>query len=543
MFLLCLTVMFSISASASLKVRILRSKTGYKIISVEKSSKNNPFNKSITVRSIPYILSEDKETQPDLFQEFIISDNAIPVDVNSFWHRQPKPRPEDIPGSEVRIIVEQGPKQNRINLTILGDGYTTNEKAKFFADAQRTTQNLFTGSTFASYLPLFNVYAVFVPSSLSGIGDGRPKNTAFKLYRNPPGSKRAIMPGDTAAAEAALRLAPATDYPIILANDEFYGGLGGRFAISTSSVKSGLIVLRHELGHNFGEVGEEYDGGQVYTGANTSGPNVSWSQWVDGALKLNQATQLAGDYVWQNLNGHPYKQNFNFPSTPGMLFLADISTVGWATPDDVITTIDNRVIKLTGEFTNDRRFYNVGPVTGLSAGPHSIQFTENIHDGDNVLAFSRLYAFPSDYDFTPMKVGAFATYNDSGQKVGYRPTHDSCLMRNMMNPYFCSVDKENMWLKFLSRVNLIDSVSVTAMTRNPRADKVVTAAVPKLMGLEVRWYQVGGGSEVEMPQFKNLLTWKAPAAMAGTFKLRVQFRTPEVRKYTPHFQSEASFNL
>jgi hypothetical protein len=125
----------------------------------------------------------------------------------------------------------------------------------------------------------FNVYAVFVPSKVSGIGDGSPKDTAFRLYRDPAGSKRGIMPGNESALVRAMNMAPATDYPIVLANDDYYGGLGGRWAISTRSRATGLMVLRHELGHNFGEVGEEYDNGYVYRGANASRSiRVPWAR-------------------------------------------------------------------------------------------------------------------------------------------------------------------------------------------------------------------------------------------------------------------------
>jgi len=109
----------------------------------------------------------------------------------------------DIAGSEFRTITEQGPSQNRICLTFLGDGYTEAEKEKFFTDVAAMVDDLFNGKTFQSYKSLFNIYAVFVPSKDSGITDLQQKNTAFGLYRSPAGSKRAIMPGNTSAIERA----------------------------------------------------------------------------------------------------------------------------------------------------------------------------------------------------------------------------------------------------------------------------------------------------------------------------------------------------
>jgi hypothetical protein len=55
----------------------------------------------------------------------------------------------------------------------------------------------------------------------------------------------------------------ACDFPSLIGRDEYYGGLGGEFTISTRSLTSGTKVLRHEMGHNFASVGEEYEGGNL----------------------------------------------------------------------------------------------------------------------------------------------------------------------------------------------------------------------------------------------------------------------------------------
>lgn len=54
------------------------------------------------------------------------------------------------------------------------------------------------------------------------------------------------------------------DYPSIIGNDDYYGGLEGEFVISTKSNRTGTVVLRHEMGHNFVYVGEEYDNGNTF---------------------------------------------------------------------------------------------------------------------------------------------------------------------------------------------------------------------------------------------------------------------------------------
>lgn len=84
----------------------------------------------------------------------------------------------------IKKIVDSGDPKNRIDIVFMGDGYTASEETKFFADIQRLTNEMFTGDTFAQYLPLFNIWAVLQPSAVSGIGTGgKPKDTAFGLYR------------------------------------------------------------------------------------------------------------------------------------------------------------------------------------------------------------------------------------------------------------------------------------------------------------------------------------------------------------------------
>jgi hypothetical protein len=52
----------------------------------------------------------------------------------------------------------------------MGDGYDASEKIKFFQDIKRLVQDMWSGSTFAPVLPLFNIWAVYTPSVESGIG-------------------------------------------------------------------------------------------------------------------------------------------------------------------------------------------------------------------------------------------------------------------------------------------------------------------------------------------------------------------------------------
>lgn len=515
---------FGSSANAAWIVK----KSGDGQITVVRSEQS--FTGEKVLRSIKEFIAEGASAPPSgTYEETLYGDNDLPEDYKLFLPKETV----EWTGAEVRTLVLQGSVENRIDLTIVGDGYTESEKQKFFDDAERTKNDLFGDKTFASYLPLFNVHAVFVPSKESGLTDVIKKNTALGLYRSPPGSKRAIMPGNTPMIEKALAMAPGADYPILIANDEFYGGLGGRYAISTSSARSGKVVLRHELGHNFGEVGEEYDGGSVYDGANAShSANVTWSHWVESSLDVFETRQLSGDYVWQNLNGRPYQAKFNFPSDSILDVI--VSAVGWSTEDDVHVFIDGQKHNLVGEFTNDRSFFNVD--TALSAGSHLIEAREQMNDKDNVLAFIRIFALPSNIIKEKGHIGAYATFDELGNK-SYRPTFDTCIMRDMTSDEFCSVDKENFWHKFLSRISILDTVKVDANS----SGFVVEAVTPPLEGLNYTWYRLtaNGPQKILNPTHKLMLG----AEETGNYRVEVQFQTSEVRKYNSNFAVVKDFTV
>lgn len=504
----------------------------------------------VVLRSLPLGFAEHGEKPSDeLFQESYVAESALTAEHKDMLELGLAEAKPEWAGSEVRTIVNQGPSENRIDLTIVGDGYTEEEKARFFDDAKRLTDDMFIGQTFSSYLPLFNVHAVFVPSNESGLSELSRKDTALKLQRSPAGSKRGILPGDRRAAEKAIKLAPDTDYPILVANDEFYGGLGGRYAITTRSHNSGTMVLRHELGHNFGNVGEEYDGGQVYSGANhSSSKSVPWSHWVSEDGKVHEAQALATGYPWENLSKGDISLDFVVPKPdekgPKQIGI-DISSVGWETEADVEILIDGVPQKYEGVFTEDRSFFRLKEATSLPAGKHKLTVREKTKDGNNVVAAIRINAYPADYDFAPDKVGGYPSFNVDGRHVGYRPTHESCLMRDMRSTKFCSVDQENMWHQFLNRVDLIDGVEVVPGERG----QVVSVKTPELEGLDVRWFRQttderGRPKEVEVENLRGQKSWEASSVdSSGDYRVEVRFSTDEVRKYSDRFRTEEKFRV
>jgi len=97
--------------------------------------------------------------------------------------------------TEVRTLVAQGAKEKPDQPHDPGRRLHARGKRKILRRRGTDQERAFVGQTFASYLPLFNVYAVFVPSRQSGITTAQPRRTRPSGSTRSAGSKRAIMPG------------------------------------------------------------------------------------------------------------------------------------------------------------------------------------------------------------------------------------------------------------------------------------------------------------------------------------------------------------
>ncbi|MCX6124022.1 MAG: M64 family metallo-endopeptidase, partial [Proteobacteria bacterium] len=447
---------------------------------------------------------------------------------------------------EVRTIVSSGPAANRIDLVFMGDGYTDNEREKFFADIKRLVTDMFIGQTFTAYLPLFNVHAVFRASNATGIGHGSPIDTAYGLYREGE-TLRAIFPSKQSAIRSSCGKAPGCDYPVVIANDPYYGGLGGEFAISTSSVSSGTIVLRHELGHNFGRVGEEYDGGG-YFGANSSRSpsNVSWRHWASSnPVKAEPALARHLSWPWHKLDQGPFTADFKSDGLQAKTWIR-LSASGIETNDTLKISFDGQDLPFASPNRLDRSFINIG-LPGLSKGAHKLEFSEHVDDHNNWLSNLTVHEYGPDFHSENGFIGAFPVFAENLEVAGYRPTNEGCLMREMENPFFCPVCQENNWLNFFDKVSLIDSAKATKI-----GDSLNVKLTPVSLGqfrsggtgpagehLEIRWYQGG----VELSEYAGLTEWSRPLTSIGpNLEVRVQYLTSQIRKKTVESKQAIKLN-
>jgi hypothetical protein len=466
----------------------------------------------------------------------------------------------------IKKLVDSGDPKNRIDVVLMGDGYTTNDETKFFEDMQRLTHDMFTGDTFAQYLPLFNIWGVFVPSKDQGIGvGGRSKNTPFGLYRDGTELRGIYCSNPSAARKVCQKVGQyACDFPSLIGNDDFYGGLGGEFTISTRSPTSATIVLRHEMGHNFGQVGEEYDGGQVYSGANSisSLSSITWKHWLTNPNQIREEKMAVTftDHMWYDLKKGPYKIPFKTDGSYKRWMLS-LSASGVDTNDSLNIILDGKPLEWKTNGVKDRTFYTWNSTEGLSAGKHEIivKSGDNNFDGPIMKQLCHLdlmeYGDENEFQMNNEEViSAYPTWNSFGRKK-YRPTNEKCLMRNMLSTKFCNVCYENMWLKFMERLEFIDEVVVIGSKVNLKLiplgqlrSPIINTRTEQESIQEQEKYTVNWSkNDQEEIQFKDQFQVdlaKSTLGTKGEWKVLVKLETPSVR-YDPkkYMQSVKTFTV
>jgi hypothetical protein len=166
------------------------------------------------------------------------------------------------PIGKVWTVFENGPASEKVDLLIIGEGYTEAELPKFHNDVKRLSGKLFDTEPFKSRKKDFNVRAIDLPSAQSGVH--RPRTNDFR--RNLSGvqynifdSERYVLSLDNKAMRDIASAAPY-DFLEILVNEKQYGGGGIFNDQATAAVDTGFAeyVFVHEFGHHFAGLGDEY---------------------------------------------------------------------------------------------------------------------------------------------------------------------------------------------------------------------------------------------------------------------------------------------
>ena len=203
------------------------------------------------------------------------------------------------PMGEVWPVFENGPSSQKVDLLVIGDGYTAAQIPKFHADATRLVNALFAEEPFLSRKSDFNVWGLDLPSAESGVSRpraGQFRRTTLSAEYNIFDSERYLLTYDNRALRDAASAA-AYEFLEILVNEEQYGG-GGIFNFqATAAADTGFAeyVFVHEFGHHFAGLADEYYTSDV---AYETGATYHQEPWEPNVTALHDPANVKwGDFI------------------------------------------------------------------------------------------------------------------------------------------------------------------------------------------------------------------------------------------------------
>ncbi|MEM8684552.1 MAG: M64 family metallopeptidase, partial [Pseudomonadota bacterium] len=182
----------------------------------------------------------------------------LPVDPSDVLvHRETAPYTD-----EVVSVHYSGDPSNKVDLLLLGDGYTAEETGNFIERARELAADLLATSPFRERADDFNVWALApvaresgVSRPSTGIFRDSPLGTTYDAFR----SERYVLSFDNKSLRRIASSAPY-DFIEILTNTETYGGGGiyGLYSTAAANSRWATYLFIHEFGHHFAGLADEY---------------------------------------------------------------------------------------------------------------------------------------------------------------------------------------------------------------------------------------------------------------------------------------------
>jgi hypothetical protein len=171
-------------------------------------------------------------------------------------------RPELRVPCEWTCLVNNGDNANRVDIAFIAEGYTKDEKSKFYSDVSNISAYILSQSPFDTYRDRFNIYAVASVSEESGTdipGERIYRNTILNSSFYSFDIDRYLTTSDNKQMYNLAANVPY-DFIFILVNSRKYGGGGfyNWYAMATSDNTETNMVAIHEFGHSFAGLADEY---------------------------------------------------------------------------------------------------------------------------------------------------------------------------------------------------------------------------------------------------------------------------------------------
>ena len=237
-----------------------------------------------------------------------------------------------VPRLQIAREPSSGNSANRLDLLVVGDGYTSAQQSQFNTDATVLHDSFFGLTPYHEYQSFVNWTTGFIASAQSGadhppyqagctnssccsdsdaIGDplaGHYVNTAFSAQFCTSQIQRLVTVNQSLVLAAAAAY-PGWDKIFVVVNDTTYGGSGGNISVTSTHAQAKQIIL-HEFGHSFSHLADEYS--SAYPGfpacsdisgtapceANvtnqTAAAQVKWATWFTAGNPIPTPSGHAG---------------------------------------------------------------------------------------------------------------------------------------------------------------------------------------------------------------------------------------------------------
>jgi len=194
------------------------------------------------------------------------------------------------PRTPVWPVMDNGAPREKVDLLLLGDGYTAAEMEKWHRDARRTAELLFAVSPFRERRSDFNVWAIDTPSEESGAArasDGVYRRSALRAAYDAFGSERYILTFDNKRLREIASAAPYEFLEIVVNNRKYGGGIFNLYATVAADNAFTPYIFVHEFGHHFAGLADEYYTSDVAYG----GPDARPEPWEPNVTADAQASK------------------------------------------------------------------------------------------------------------------------------------------------------------------------------------------------------------------------------------------------------------
>ena len=159
-------------------------------------------------------------------------------------------------------VKQSGDPHHKVDLVIVGEGYSQTDQDKFMKDLEYYSDLFFTVEPYKSHSKDFNITGIYSASNESGVDEPRQgvyKNTVLNASFNIFDTDRYLLVEDDKVLRDIAAQVPY-DLILIMVNRDRYGG-GGIYrwqSVHAARAPRGDYVFLHEFGHAFAGLADEY---------------------------------------------------------------------------------------------------------------------------------------------------------------------------------------------------------------------------------------------------------------------------------------------